>query len=231
MQLFKNTRTDKASKTTYFLSGLGADERTFSNLKLHIGNNKYIPWHKPVYEQSLRSYAQELIDKHIDTSEDFRLVGLSFGGLIAQEIADILGQDDVVMISSMRCRKELPFKFKALSKMPFYDSLMNPRKGIEIGIKNRKKQFAIETQEGIDLAEKILKDTDPDFFKWAVKKIMHWESPKPNNNYPQIIGTNDPLFPFKLIKNPTHPIKGAGHFMIYERAEEVSEILNGYLED
>lgn len=231
MQLFKNTKQEKTSKTTYFLSGLGADERTFVNLNLHIGENHYIPWHPPVYEQSLRSYAQELIDQHIDTSKEFRLIGLSFGGLVAQEIADLLNMHDIVLISSMRNRKELPKKFKFLSKMPFYDALMNPQKGIEIGVKNRRKQFAIETEEGMELAEKILQDTDPHFFKWAVKQIMNWESPNPKNHYPQIIGTNDPLFPFKLIQNPTHVIKGAGHFMIYERADEISEILNAYLED
>ena len=214
------------SKITYLISGLGADYRTFNNLELSIGNIQHVPWHRPKYEQNLRRYAEELIENHFDLSQEIQIIGLSFGGLVAQEIAHILDLKDIILISSMRTRAELPTKFKMLSKMPLYDSLMNPKKGLEIGIKNRKKQFHIETEDGMHLSKLILEDTDPVFFKWAVKKIMNWNSPIPKNNFVQICGTKDPLFPFKKIINPTHVIEGGGHFMIYERAEEISKIIN-----
>ncbi|WP_353717332.1 hypothetical protein [Dyadobacter sp. 676] len=64
----------------YFISGLGADERVFTKLKLDPRLNvKYIKWVRPLKKETLQHYAARL-SKQIDTSQPFQLVGLSFGG-------------------------------------------------------------------------------------------------------------------------------------------------------
>lgn len=216
---------ERTNSIVYLISGLGADHRVFQRINFGLKTIKHIPWHTPIYAQSIQSYAKELIEKHIDQSKGIQLVGLSFGGLIAQEIAALIEVEKVILISTMRTRNELPFKFKALGKMPFYDALMNPHQAIRIGIKARKKQFALQTEEGNALAKIIMEDTEPAFLKWAIKKIIHWKSPTPENKYIQIVGTLDPMFYFKDIERPDYIIKDGGHFMIFENAEKLSVIL------
>jgi pimeloyl-ACP methyl ester carboxylesterase len=222
--------SEQTNSIVYLISGLGADHRVFQRINFGHKTIKHIPWHTPNYEQSIQSYASELIDKHIDQTKKIQLVGLSFGGLIAQEIAAIIEVKKVILISTMRTRKELPFKFKALGKMPFYDTLMNPHQAIKIGIKARKKQFALQTEEGNALAKTIMEDTDPVFLKWAIKKIIHWNAPSPDNQHIQIVGTVDPMFYFKDIERPDYTIKDGGHFMIFEDAQKVAIILAKELE-
>lgn len=71
----------------YFISGMGADKRVFTHIQLPEGFEAvFLDWLAPNREETLPSYAMRLAD-HIDTTEPFVLIGLSFGGMLATEIA------------------------------------------------------------------------------------------------------------------------------------------------
>ena len=79
-------------KNQFFISGLGADKKAFSKLG-DFGTNKiFIEWLRNHDNESLHSYCQRLIDQYNIQQGDL-LVGLSFGGLIAQQISEIVGID------------------------------------------------------------------------------------------------------------------------------------------
>ena len=63
------------------------------------------------------------------------------------------------------------------------------------------------------------------YTNWAVNEAINWR----NNWQPpelfHIHGDNDKLFPIKNI-TPTHIVEGGGHFMIMNKAEEVSRFIN-----
>lgn len=85
---------------TYFISGLGANKRIFSKLKLNENINMiHIDWISPNKNESLASYAERL-SKVIDLSQPFALVGVSFGGMIAVEMAKLLNPATTIIISS-----------------------------------------------------------------------------------------------------------------------------------
>ncbi|SDF62642.1 Thioesterase domain-containing protein [Pedobacter terrae] len=74
----------------YFISGLGADQRIFSRLKLSEKISIiHVEWINPNKNETLEVYAERL-SRIIDTSKPFALVGVSFGGMIAVELAKLL---------------------------------------------------------------------------------------------------------------------------------------------
>ena len=75
------------------------------------------------------------------------------------------------------------------------------------------------------LLNEILNDTDLKFTKWAVQELSTWKNEQKVENVLKIVGTKDKLIPLKEDKN-IHLIKGGGHLMIIDNADEVSKIIN-----
>ena len=92
---------------THLISGLGADRTAFSNLgEFTKSELNYIDWISNFNDESLQSYVKRLIDINTVKTED-TLIGLSFGGLVAQEMARQLNIKTVILISSFRDKNDL----------------------------------------------------------------------------------------------------------------------------
>ena len=79
------------------------------------------------------------------------------------------------------------------------------------------------------LLNQILKDTDPNFVKWAIPAILNWQNKgKCKNTVYKISGNKDRIIPFLKTKN-TIKIEGGHHFMIVDKAKEISEKINEIL--
>ncbi|HQV56104.1 MAG TPA: alpha/beta hydrolase, partial [Chitinophagaceae bacterium] len=85
-------------KKVYFISGLGADKRAFSFLDLSFCEPIFIDWIKPVDNESLYQYAMRLKEQINEPSPI--IVGVSFGGMLATEIAKSDASAKVIIISS-----------------------------------------------------------------------------------------------------------------------------------
>ena len=88
----------------YFISGLGADERVFQFLDLSKIEHQFIQWNEPQKKESLSSYCKKLTEQ-IDLKQEIILIGISFGGIIAQEISKIIECKKVIIISSVKTVK------------------------------------------------------------------------------------------------------------------------------
>jgi len=80
-----------------------------------------------------------------------------------------------------------------------------------------------------ELLSYILDDVDVPFTKWAVTQIMSWDNQEPAKNALKISGASDRVLPPKKDDN-TVIIKNAGHFMVADRAHEISELIKNRLE-
>ena len=89
----------------YGLSGLGTDKRVFEYLTLDY---EFIPidWIEPRRKETIEEYALRLSEL-IDKNEDFGILGVSFGGLVAIEISKILNPKLTILISSVETKNEL----------------------------------------------------------------------------------------------------------------------------
>src|SRR5258705_6725488 len=94
------------SQIIYCISGLGADERIFTNLRLEGYELKHIPWLRPNKKESLQEYAKRMA-KSIQHDSPV-LLGVSFGGMIGIEIARQIPLQKLIIISSIKSADELP---------------------------------------------------------------------------------------------------------------------------
>lgn len=203
----------------YAISGLGADKRVFNYLTL---DHKLIPveWIKPKPKETIVEYSKRLIIEYgIDKEEDFGVLGVSFGGLIATEISKLTKPRFTILISSAETRNELSVIIKLTGKSKLIElipeKLLNPPKAIAYFM------FGTEKKE---LLNSILDETDLNFTKWAMRELMNWENQSRLTNLIKIGGSNDKLLPPK--GDNTILIDKGEHFMIVDKADEISKIIN-----
>jgi pimeloyl-ACP methyl ester carboxylesterase len=203
----------------YAFSGLGADERVFQNL--HIRDKIIpVPWIQPQSKESIKSYADR-ISKNINTEQPFGILGVSFGGLIAVEVSKLTRPNHTILISSAETTTELrPLyswvgKTRILNTLPAAFFIPPPWLASRLfGAVNKQ------------LLKEILHDTDPHFAKWACHALCTWTNKTPIPNCIKISGDKDLLIPPG--KNAIL-VRGGGHFMVVDRAGEVSEIIRNSL--
>ena len=63
---------------------------------------------------------------------------------------------------------------------------------------------------------------------WAINEVVNWRNDFMHPAIFQIHGDNDKMFPIKNL-SPSYIVKGGGHFMIMNKAEEVSAYVNSIL--
>ena len=213
--------------TCYIFSGLGADERIFDEISFGDRNVVYLPWKDVDPNETLRTYAlkytPEIADKHAV------IMGVSFGGMLAQEVSECLGNTNpVLLIASIRTQNELPLLFKWGGKIGL-------NRLIPIRLVLRLKRinhffFGTHTQKEKSTLDTILKETKPQFAKWAIHEIVNWKRTRCNNpKIAQINGTNDRIFPIKNIQSTIQIEKGT-HFMTVSQSKLLSIIIQNELD-
>jgi pimeloyl-ACP methyl ester carboxylesterase len=211
----------------HFISGLGADERVFQFLDLPGYERVYIQWLTPEKNEPLHDYANRLI-KHYGLTDGAILIGVSFGGIICQEIAKLISCKKVIIISSIKSKNEMDWLLKLVRFTKIYRLV--PSSFIKWSNKlTADYYFSVTSSEESKLLRKIISDTNRSFMKWAISQIMKWDNPVNSSEIIHIHGTNDRIFPLFNIKN-YRPVKDGGHFMIVNRSKEISAILTNFLE-
>ncbi len=202
------------------LSGLGADERVFINLKFNPLNLYFVKWIEPMQNETISSYAKRLCLQLEETSPI--LIGLSFGGIMAVEISKIIDTEQIILLSSAKTKYEIPFIYRLAGKLHL-------NRYVPISMLKTANIFSywlfnIKSKEEKELFKQILKDTDPVFLKWAIDKIVNWKNTIIPQQLIHIHGTKDKILPMYFIKNKIR-IQGGGHLMVLNKADEVSSAI------
>jgi pimeloyl-ACP methyl ester carboxylesterase len=209
----------------YLISGLGADERVFSRIKLPPGYDPVpLNWILPVKDESLEDYAKRF-SARIDPTEDFILIGVSFGGMLASEIAKIVPPKKLIIISSVSCYDELPWYFKRAGKLGL-QGIITPGVYKRATLINR--FMGAGDREMKQIVYDYVRNASPDFIKWALNAILHWQHHERNPRLIHIQGSNDHLLPNRYVK-ADYVIHQGGHMMVFNRAGEINEVLKKIL--
>ncbi|MEL7332072.1 MAG: alpha/beta hydrolase [Cyanobacteria bacterium J06560_2] len=208
-------------KTIYFVSGLGADERIFQWLRYEGFRPIHIQWVSPEKGESIEDYAKRLTTQIED--ENPVVVGLSFGGMIAVEIAKHIATEKVILLSSVKEVSEVPFYFKLFRAIPLhrivpFKSLLWAFYWLAYWL------FAPEGTDQKKLLKTVLVETDPHFLKWALHKVVVWRNKDVPENLVHVHGRSDRIFPFRFV-TPDYTVENSGHLMVMNRAEEISDLL------
>jgi pimeloyl-ACP methyl ester carboxylesterase len=214
----------------YCISGLGADERIFCKLQVPNTVFHFIKWEQPNEIETIDKYAVRLSTQI--SHDDPVLMGVSFGGMMAIEIAKILSLPKVIIVSSIKSFTELPRWMKLCAKYKF-DKLLPSRPLHSIpplkALRPIQNYFlGVHTAEEKAIANYFRDNVDPLYLRWSINQVLNWRNEWLPENVYHLHGENDHIFPLKKVK-PTHIVRDAGHFMIMNRYKEINEILKEIL--
>lgn len=213
----------------FLLPGLGYDCRIFDKIDWGAYDVEHIDWIEPAHDESLTEYAKRLIGSKLSGQDKNVLIGHSMGGVVAQEIARFQKVDQIILISSLRSDREIPFSFKLLKSLGLYRLFTK-----EVSIKTVKywgKDHGMDTEETMTLFKSMVGGMTNDYLQWALKALAGWKSNDlaMKTKILQIHGDNDKTLPIKNLRGPDITIQNGSHFMLYNRAPEINEIINQYL--
>ena len=206
----------------FFIPGLGANEMVFNNIG-ELGIDKInVKWLQNLEDETINEYSLRLIDKY-GLRQDDLIAGLSFGGVLAQEIARILDHREVVLISSFRDIKDLRSVYRFGLRTGIYK--LAPSFRIPVIDEIVAYNVNSENQESKPIIKQMLDETDYQLLKWSLEKIAQLPS-KPDDNFRihNIIGNKDKILRTWKNENTTI-IDGGSHFMVYEKADEVTTVI------
>jgi pimeloyl-ACP methyl ester carboxylesterase len=206
----------------YLIPGLGVDRRIFAKLSLPGYNLIYIDWIDPLDSEALEAYALRLA-LQIDTGKPFYLLGVSFGGMLATEIAKHLHPIKTVLVSSAATASEIPRHLRLGAA--FHLDAVLPAALLKSANPLSYWLFGTKTAEEKALLSVILADIDPEFMKWALRAIAGWRNATVPQNLMHIHGDADHVLPISAT-NATVKVAGGGHLMIYSQADEVSRLID-----
>ena len=212
------------------IPGLGYDCRIFKQLELVGFDVVRLNWIEPKTHEKIHDYAQRLFSTVKVLDEKIIFIGHSLGGIIAQEIASINRVEKIILISSIKSRKELPFTFKLIKPLRL-DRFFNKEISIST-IRFWGKSHGFETEEERNLFQSMVGNQTNFYLKWALRELSSWHEPKklPKTQILHIHGTKDKTLPYKLVKNPDFTIENGSHICVLKRAKEVSKIVKNAIQ-
>ena len=205
------------------MPGLAASPKIFENVALAPEQFEcfYLEWLLPEGDEPLTDYVQRLA-KNIKHDNPV-LIGVSFGGVIVQELAKVVNARKVVIISSVRCNTEFPRRMR-IAKMTRAYYLFPTGLMKRIGWLAKVSTGSSVIAKRINLYEKFISVKDKKYLDWALKSIILWNRAEPDTSVIHIHGDADEVFPPKYLKDFI-PVKGGKHIMIINKAKWLNENL------
>ncbi len=212
----------------YLMPGMAANNSIFKHIKLPADQfeTHLLEWFVPVKGMSLEAYAKKM--NTFIHHNDAVLIGVSFGGMLVQEMAKYIAVKKVIIISSVKLRSEMPkrlifAKYTRLHKL-LPTSLVNNLDLIA------KYAFGETVTQRLELYREYLFVKDIYYLDWSIDKIIHWKQDRYDPGIVHIHGDKDAVFPIHHIKNCI-TIKNGTHTMIIHRFKWFNERLPAIILD
>ena len=207
----------------YFMPGLSANSKIFQHITLPKDRFvlHYLEWILPnAIDEPIEEYAARMC-KFIN-EKDVILIGVSFGGVLVQEMGKFINPKKIILISSIKSSLELPRRLRFIKYTKSYK--LFPAKHITSLENFIHKVSNKKIQKRLEHYKIYLSVRDPLYLKWAIHATLHWSQKEPTPHILHIHGTADHIFPIKNISNCI-PIQNGPHIMIITKAKEISEKL------
>jgi pimeloyl-ACP methyl ester carboxylesterase len=205
-------------KNIYCISGLGADHQAFERLDVPGWRLQYINSIPPLTNEPLSSYAARMFQ--LIGEEKPIILGLSFGGMIAIEMAKQFPVQKLILVSTVKRYAEIPRWMRIAGTLNLHKLI--PIRSNRLTEKADDRRMGIETPEEKKFVDYYRKQADPVYVDWAIDQILNWKNTWVPANAFQIHGEHDRMFPIKNIPNPNYVVKNGTHIMVLNRSKEVS---------
>ncbi len=206
----------------YFMPGMAANPTIFE--KIALPKDKFeqhlLEWFIPKQGMTLSEYAVEM-NKNI-VHENPVLLGVSFGGMLVQEMAKYIPIKKTIIVSSVKSTTELPKKM-------IFAKYTKAHKLLPTGLVNNvellaKYAFGENITKRLKLYEQYLSIRDKHYIDWSLDQIINWNQQNCPERLVHIHGEKDPVFPIGNIKDCI-TVKNGTHTMIIHRAKWFNEHL------
>ncbi len=196
----KSDTKNKNRPALYLMPGMAASPKIFEYINVSdFFEVTLLYWISPLDNEPLGGYAKRMckLVKHNNPI----LLGVSFGGILVQEMAKHIKCQSVVLVSAVKSNKEFSRTLK-LSKKTKAHYLLPTQ-----WIKNLESLsffvFGDSIKRKVDLYKKYLSVRDPNYLKWAINSLVNWKQEVFDPKIIHIHGENDTVFPIaNIIKTP-----------------------------
>jgi pimeloyl-ACP methyl ester carboxylesterase len=198
----------------YLMPGLAASSLIFERIALPEDSFELflLEWEIPLDNESLLDYAMRMTAKI--KHQNPVLIGVSFGGILVQEMARCIPIKKVIIISSVKTNLEFPRRMKIAKTTKAYKLIPT---SLILNLENLAKfSFGEKVNQRLQLYEKFLSVRDIRYLDWAVEQVILWERTIADKNVIHIHGDADDVFPIKYISNCI-VLKGGTHIMILNK--------------
>ena len=186
-----------------FLPGLGADARQWAPQRAAFPDSVVPPWIPPRPAESLRQFAARMA-VHAEV-----LVGSSFGGMVALEMAHVVRPRLVLLIGSATAAPPLSRWLALLAPLARW----LPDAGVLT-------LFGPHARGSRELAAAMLRDADRRFIAWGLGAIARWSEEAPIDvPTRRLHGARDRLIP---AGDADEIVAGAGHLVNLTHPTEVN---------
>lgn len=206
----------------YFMPGMAANPSIFEYIKLPEDQfeTHLLEWIIPTKNESIESYSKRMVKKV--EHENPVLIGVSFGGVLVQEMSKHINCKKLIIISSVKSKHELPKKMLLAKVSKAYKLL--PTKFVSNFESFAKYAFGETVKKRVELYKKYLSVSDKHYLDWAIENMVCWKQEEALPNTIHIHGDNDPVFPIKNISGCIS-VKGGTHVMIINKYKWFNENL------
>lgn len=206
----------------YLMPGMAASPLIFENIKLPKPQFKmhYLEWFVPLENESLSDYALRMTKKI--KHDNPVVLGVSFGGVLVQEMSKHIAVKKIIIVSSVKSKHELPLKMQLAKSTGAY-KLLPTQLASKIEV-FEKYAFGKTMAKRLELYKKYLSVNDAKYLSWAIKQMVCWDQETCKEDIVHIHGDKDPVFPIKHIKNCI-TLKGGTHIAIINKYKWFNENL------
>ncbi len=197
------------------MPGMAASSAIFERIQLPQDTFEIhlLEWEIPNQGENLIDYAKRIAEK-VQQANPI-LIGVSFGGILVQEMKPFLNPKKVIIISSVKSNREFPKRFKVAKTTKAYKLI--PTQLFENIEKLSRFSFGSPmVKQRLALYEKFLAVRDKRYLDWAIEQIVNWDREEIDQDIIHIHGDADEVFPPKHINNFIL-VKGGTHIMILSK--------------
>ncbi len=213
------------------IPGLGYDTRIFGQLDLSGYAVEHLQWIEPKPKETIQDYARRWYATLPTSTEKTVLIGHSMGGVLSQEIAGLYPIEQVILVSSLKARRELPYYLRLIQ--PLRLEKLFTKKGWIATVKIRGAAKGHSSKADKALVASMLNQQSNSYLQWALKTLSAWQGPPPfllpHTKRIHLHGNADQTLPYKFIHQPDYTIEGGSHICVLKKAAPISTIIRSLL--
>jgi pimeloyl-ACP methyl ester carboxylesterase len=200
------------------MPGMSANSLIFEKIKFPQNFSlHYLEWIDPYIYESLEDYAIRFSKLIIHKNPV--LIGVSFGGILVQEVSKIIKVSKLVIISSVKSNSELPTHMKFGKATKSYKLL--PVKWLNDFESLISFVLGPKVKRRVELYRKYLSVRDENYLNWSIREMIEWKQSEPIKNIIHIHGSKDLILPPIFLKDYIELPLG-DHAMILKRADWIN---------